>query len=316
MKLTCPHCSNELKIKEDEVYAETDQQIKCPGCNKNIQFNSLIKKEKFLKKINTLPPVPKILIKAREVMSDETKSLHDLAEILEKDQAMTARVLKIANSAYYSLRKPVNSVKQACSILGAEILIQMITLASTSKLLGNELKGYSVSSGEVFSHSVETAFASRLIAEKTNPLLSVDAFSAGVLHDSGKLILNSYLIQNKELFDKKVSEGKKIYAAEKEIFGFDHAEIGNLFLVKSNIPIIQSRAVLWHHQPSKSNNDPLAYIVHLADGLMNMTMDMRAAENLEVEPGTIQFLGISTEFLESVREETKIAMELLFDGFI
>lgn len=327
MKLTCPNCNTQYDIPEKKIPDNPNLVLKCPTCKGSILLkDNLIytdsdneinnKKEKFLKGAKALPPFPDILFKARDIVNDETKDLRDLAQILEKDQAMTARILKIANSAYYALRNPVSSVQQACAILGAETLLQMITLASTSKLLGKELKGYSISSGEVFTHSLGVAFASRLIAIKTDPFLTTDAFSAGILHDAGKLLMDEHLIEVKDLFISKANDARHIHEVEKELFGFDHAQIGSDFLKSWNLPLNQTKAIRWHHEPSKSDNNRLACIIHIANALVSLVDNMTIEDHLMVEPGALDILKITHDELEQIRDETKSAIESIFLGFI
>lgn len=324
MKLICPDCNKQYDIPEKKLPDDPDLKLKCPACKGTISLKNIVvdknqnktSKEKLLKGAKALPPFPEILMKAREIVNDETRDLRDLAEVLEKDQAMTARVLKIANSAYYALRNPASSVQQACVVLGAETLLQMITLASTSKLLEKELKGYSISSGEVFTHSLNVAFASRLIALKTEPFLATDAFSAGILHGSGKLIMDEHVESVKETFISKISSGIPVHIAEKEIFGFDHCEIGHDFLVSWNIPAVQSHAVRWHLEPSRSDGDALSYIVHVANAIAELSDDMSVEENINLEQGTLEFLQIDFETLKLIREETKAATESIFHGFV
>ena len=334
LKLKCPHCNKIYNIPEDKIPSNPNLKIKCLKCkgvislkddifletqtteNISDSIKSTARKEEILKRSKALPPIPEILSKARTILTDENRDIRDLAEVLEKDQAMTARILKIANSAYYALKNPVNSVQQACVILGSDILLQMITLASTSKLLGKELNGYSISSGEVFSHSTGVAFASRLIALKTDPSLNADAFSAGILHDAGKLLLDESLIELKDYFVSKVSLGTPVHVVEKEIFGFDHSEIGYEFLKKWNIPPAQLKAVRWHHEPLKSQSDILSFIVHTANQIMEMPVELSISENAFIEPQAFKILKITPEELEKIRNEAFIATEEVFHGFI
>jgi len=329
LKLKCPHCHKVYNIPDEKVPSNPNLKIKCLKCEgiiclKKDLFLEALKDEikidanieDIIQRAKALPPISEVLAKARDILTDENRDIRDLSEVLEKDQAMTSRILKIANSAYYALKNPVNSVQQACIILGSEILLQMITLASTSKLLGKELKGYSISSGEVFTHSTGVAFASRLIALKTDPSLSADAFSAGILHDAGKLLLDESLIEIKDYFVAKVSSGTKMHTAEKEIFGFDHTETGYEFLKKWNIPDKQLTAVRWHHEPSKSGNDILSYIIHAANEIMDMDIDLKIEDNPNIDPGTLTILNLTFEDLEIIRQEAKISTEEVFYGFI
>lgn len=319
MKLKCPGCGVYYQINSDKLPENPEHLLKCPSCTEKISLNKpkeLSIKEKFIKEAKALPPVPEILIRARQIINDETKDIDDLANLLENDQGMASRLLNLANSAYYSLRSPVHSVHQACLILGADLILQMVTLAATSKLLNKELSGYSISSGEMFLHSIATAFSARLIALETHPFLAVDAFSAGILHDCGKLIIDEHLVKHKNKFNHRISQGKEPHTAEKEIFGFNHAELGHDFLVQWNIPYIQAKAVYYHHKPSKSKKDPLSYILHLADSLVKISMDAKLNEHLLVEQGTLEFLKLPMEKLEDIRLETIKSQESIFHGLL
>ena len=99
-------------------------------------------------------------------------------------------------------------------------------MAGSSTLLGNSLDGYQLDSGDLWRHSLAVAFASRLIAQKKHPEFENDAFSAGLIHDAGKLVLDKYISERNEMFHDFMSEGPKTFLdAEKEILGFDHSNI-------------------------------------------------------------------------------------------
>ncbi|PID78121.1 MAG: hypothetical protein CSB21_01920 [Deltaproteobacteria bacterium] len=326
MKIKCPECGKVYNINQNKLPEKPIIKIRCKSCNQPFSFKNIyikndiderpkIKKEDFLKNTGALPPVPEILIKAREIVNDDKSSAKDLAVILEKDQAMASRILKIANSAYYSLRTTVNSVQQACILLGSETLLQMITLATTSKMLAKELKGYSISSGEVFIHSTGVGFAAQSIAERSVPSLKADAFSAGILHDAGKLIIDNYLFEHKETFVPLISSGLPNYLAEREILGFDHSEIGHDFLKSWNIPANQCCAIKWHHEPLKSDENQLAYILHTANALVLLMEDM-PTEQINIDDKVMDFLGLDFETLDEIRQNTKKAIQEIFIGFI
>jgi HD-like signal output (HDOD) protein len=163
------------------------------------------------------------------------------------------------------------------------------------------------------------AFGSRMIAEKRLPELANDAFSAGLIHDAGKLILNKHVLERKDEFELSMHNGHKTFlSAEREILGFDHAEIASEACAKWNIPSAVSAAIQYHHYPQQSDNDPLAYILHLADSIALMSgigtgidgmlyqMDEKALEVLRLEPDD---LGVIIEnVVENVENmETELA---------
>ena len=112
------------------------------------------------------------------------------------------------------------------------------------------------------------AAASRIIALKDHPALAEDAFSAGLIHDAGKLILSSYVNERKNIFLMlRKSGGVSALSVEAKILGFDHAEIASGVCEKWQIPKHISNAIRYHHYPEKSNGNGLAYILHVADAV-------------------------------------------------
>lgn len=180
-------------------------------------------KDRILDEIEDLPPMPQVAHKGRKIAADKTPSFKDLAIAIEGDQAIAAQVMKIANSTYYGVNSNVKSVQQASVVLGMETLHELLTLACASTLLGSELKGYELISGDLWQHSLATAFCSRNIALKVAPMFADDAFLAGLIHDSGKLILDSYVNERKDEFKEFLESGDQTFLdAEKSILGFDH----------------------------------------------------------------------------------------------
>ena len=124
--------------------------------------------------------MPNIILKAREIMEDPGSSLKDLAGVIEHDQAIVARVLALANSAYYGLSGLVSSIQHASILLGQKTLGELITIAASSKLLSKQLKGYMLHPGDLWKHSLAAALGSKMIAEKINAECIEDAFIAGL----------------------------------------------------------------------------------------------------------------------------------------
>ena len=201
---SCPTCKEKitLDLREpdpDEQNDASDKIVFKPlneSCDSSLGTDDL--KKKILNRIKDLPPMPKVLFKAREVMADPKSSFKEIACIIETDQAIAARVLKVANSAYYGLSGMVNSIHQASVVLGYQTLEQVITMVSTSSLLGKQLKGYAISAGLLWRHSLAVALGSRMIAQKRAPSMEGDAFSVGLIHDAGKLAMDHYRGAEKE----------------------------------------------------------------------------------------------------------------------
>ena len=276
----CPSCKSKVTIdlREPEETEEivvpeaaesdaSDRVVFKPldeSCESTLDTEDL--KKKILKRIKDLPPMPKVLFKARKVMDDPKSGFKEIAKIIETDQAIAAKVLKVANSAYYGLSGMVNSIHQATVVLGYETLEQVITMVSSSSMLGKQLKGYALSAGVLWRHSLAVAMASRSIAKKRAPSMEGDAFSVGLIHDAGKLALDSQiLLKKKEISAFLENNEMNFRKAEHEVLGFDHTEIAYDLCQKWNLPDAHAEAMRYHHTPDQSKDNLLAHIVHIAD---------------------------------------------------
>jgi len=152
-------------------------------------------KNAILKKMKDLPSNLLTVVKAKKVLVNDDSDFEDLVRILETDQSMVARILKIANSPYYGLSGKISTLKHAISILGFKILSQVITLAGTGNFLNQQIKGYGYTAQEVHDHSLAVGVGSRILAAMVNPAAEEDAFIAGLLHDAGKIMLNPYVAE-------------------------------------------------------------------------------------------------------------------------
>lgn len=216
-------------------------------------------KERILGAVDNLAPMPQIMHKAREILNDADSSLKDLADLIETDQALAVKVLRLSNSAYYSRLEKVASVQEAAVVLGLKTLGEMLTVACTHKALGRSLKGYDLAADALWRHSLSVAIGSRIIANRKTPHLANEAFSAGLIHDAGKLILDEYVLERKEAFDKFLAESDTTFlVAEKKILGFDHAEIAAKVCEKWNFPKTISIPVRYHHNPARFRTNELA----------------------------------------------------------
>lgn len=275
-------------------------------------------KSKILRSLVELPPMPNIILKAREIMEDPGSSLKDLAGVIEHDQAIVARVLALANSAYYGLSGMVSSIQHASILLGQKTLGELITIAASSQLLSKKLKGYQLNPGDLWKHSLAVALGSRIIAGKKNAEWGDDAFIAGLLHDAGKIILDPYIVEHKNEFKKVLKSGqRKFIEAEKEILGFDHAEVMSRAARFWRYPETQSTAIRYHHYPLRSGNSELAFAVHLA----NFAAKEAGFNSLdfvsppEIDSQTLSYLGFQKEDLSHIIAEIAASVEKLVTEF-
>jgi len=303
--LPCPSCKEHISINLEE---KAGQKPEVPA--EEVPAAELPTGEKLRKKIinslKDLPSMPQVAQKARQVVSDPDSDFRDLAKVIETDQAIVTRILKIANSAYYGAVGRVASVQQASVVLGVKTLQELLTIACAAGLLGSELEGYELGAGDMWKHSLAVAAGSRIIAKKDHPALAEDAFSAGLIHDAGKLILNPYVNERKDLFYKFMEAGDKSFLiAERDILGFDHAEIAYDVCEKWQIPKHIGAAIKFHHYPSRSNENGLAYILHVADSIAIMSGVGTGVDGMlyEMDEKALDFLNLKMSYIEEVMSE-------------
>jgi HD-like signal output (HDOD) protein len=346
MKISCPHCSKEYEIPDDRLAALSSGKnvimLPCPSCKGIIGIrpggapapdapsgngegspeggsrqSGTSLKERILRTLKDLPPMPQVAQKAREVMAKPTSSFSDLAKVIETDQAIVTRILKIANSPYYGLSGKVSSVQHAAVILGSKALMEMLNLACSNEILGRTLAGYNLDAGDLWTHSLAVAAGSQILARRVKPELEQDAFAAGLIHDVGKIILDPYIEERKETFQAFVNKGSETFLnAEKHILGFDHAELASEACQKWQIPSAMATAIRYHHDPSRAKDDTLSFIVHAADAIAIMsgigagldgmlyTLHPEAMKRLNLKPDDVSSLmGQIAEFVDKTIQE-------------
>ncbi|MCB2146200.1 MAG: zinc-ribbon domain-containing protein [Deltaproteobacteria bacterium] len=343
MRVECENCSKAFELPDDRLPAGKKISFPCPGCKSKITLDLRKKpepiaeepvatadesqgkvvfspiaekpsgeldgsdlKRKILNSIKDLPPMPKIIYKAREVMANPKSGFKEIAEVIETDQAIAAKVLQVSNSAYYGLSGMVSSIHQATVVLGHKTLEQLITMVSATSLLGSHLKGYRMGSGTLWQHSLAVALCSRLIAKDRAPAMENDAFSVGLIHDAGKLALDRYILERKTLVDQALTAGITFLQVEKQVLGFDHTELASDLCAKWKLPENHVSAMRFHHDPGASKGNQLAYIVHTANHIaqksgIGSSMD---AALYELDPGALAFLSLDEEDLSRYNEAT------------
>jgi HD-like signal output (HDOD) protein len=326
MLVTCLNCTKEFDIPDERLPMGKKIAFPCPVCKGTIHLDltaGLVPdnisgidkktidrptgealKKQILGHVKDLPPMPQTVLKAREIMANPNSDFKELANLFETDQAIAAKILKIANSPYYGYSGKVTSIQRAAVVLGHKTLGELITMKGTAGLLGNRLVGYGLDSGALWKHSLAVAFGSRIIANKTKPALSNDAFTSGLIHDAGKLILDSYIKERWELFEKFMADGEYTFLdAEKKILELDHTEVASEVCKTWNIPQPLTVAIRYHHYPSQSNGSELAHIVHVADAIA-----MMAGLGMGIDGTLYQMDDTAMEFLNLQEEDVNDIM--------
>ncbi|CCQ94628.1 HDIG domain protein [[Clostridium] ultunense Esp] len=223
----------------------------------------------IVSKVDDMPVLPGRIHKIIEITEDPDSTIDDLEKEILKDQSLTSKILRLANSAYYGYPRKINTVSQATILLGFQTIKSMALASTVSKMMAGELKGYALEKNDLWTQSQTCAIISRYIAKKIKITNPETAYIAGLLRDIGKTILNHYVEKEYNTIVNRVEFSKVSFLeAEEEILGFNHAQIGEKIAEKWNFPKDLVEAIGLHHTPEESTIDPkLVSIVHIADAI-------------------------------------------------
>ena len=259
-------------------------------------------------KAGDLPPMPALAIQALQMTKDPRVSARDLQSVITRDQALTARILRIVNSAMFALRGEVSTVSHAVAVLGIDAIRSIIMSASVQQVLvTGGAKGHDLGTRLLFDHSWGAAGASRILAENTRYPNSEEAFLCGLMHDIGKpILMRNFPARYAQIMADVYAGRAGFHTLELQAFGFSHAHVGALVAERWNFPWRFSEAIAFHHDPlSASEHLQLACIVSLANSIMaRMEIGFEKRKDLDVmaEPAA-EFLKLTPQGLDALIDE-------------
>jgi len=230
--------------------------------------------EKIRDAIINAKSIPQITIKLIRLMHGGNYDMQEIAEEVSRDQVLSAKVISYCNSAFISPHKKIDSIKRATLILGEIRLLEIVISTSLRDFFEKQEGGYSLLRGGLFKHSLAVACLTKVIARKINRLDVQTAYTAGLLHDIGKIVLDQYVAETRPMFYCNQREGvADLISIEQEAFATDHQKIGAELAVIWNLPENLGEAASLHHCPEKAEiNAELVHAVYLADLLASWFM--------------------------------------------
>ena len=203
-------------------------------------------------KLEFLPPSPSLIPKLLPALADLNSNFDEIVNLIELDPALTAKLLQICNSAFFGSSNPVEDVRQAVTQTGYQSISLLAAMIEGSECFqAPEVPG--VSAKSLWKHSVTTAFAAKAVGE-TMRLEGGLVFTAGLMHDLGKIILaRAYGTEYGVLCLRAAQSTSPVYQAEMAAYGYTHAEVGALLLEKWKLPLPLVNGVRFHHHPKEAS---------------------------------------------------------------
>lgn len=265
--------------------------------------------DRIVSNVLKVAALPAVAMKFSEAIKNPLTSNHELEKIISEDSALASKILMIANSALFNFPSKIDTIASAISIIGHKQLSEIILSCSIVAMF-KDLPQDVIDMDMFWRHSIAVATASRILAAQRREQNIEKFFTAGLLHDIGKLIMFTETPKNiKEVMDRCASSKELMHKVEKELLGFDHAKLGAMLLHKWKLPEEIVTAVYYHHMPSISKGDVVnASVVHIADILAHSLQFGSSGELFvpALNEKAWKALGLDIDILGSVMEQLNI----------
>jgi putative nucleotidyltransferase with HDIG domain len=228
-------------------------------------------REEIISKVSSFPTLPTMAQKLLTMLQDPDVGSREISDIIQYDPALTANILKAANSAFLGYTNPVGSISEACFRIGTKWVLQIAMSSLIYSNINAPAKGYEITSEDLWRHSIAVAIMAENIGKLLNRGNNSLLYTAGLLHDIGKMVMESAVDTYYDEIKRQVSEDSLSFEeAEQSVLGIDHAEAGGMIAESWSFPQPIVDAIRWHHWPDLMPEDKsveVADIVHVADAL-------------------------------------------------
>lgn len=263
-----------------------------------------MKAEELIAKTPNLPIPSPSATRLLQLLAGDGRDNEEIIAILKQDGVLSTKVLALCNSAAFELAAPVSSISQAILYMGYEEVHRLVMAVTFGGALGSNLTGYFIEEGALWRHSLITALLAQTVV-RTVPTGQTDpsvAYTAGLIHDIGKLVVSYALDEDKQELIRDLVErgGRSLLEAENEVIGADHAEVGACLLRKWKLPDVLVDAVANHHNPPVEPRLELSSIVHVADMIAHESGSSPGWSSyaLRTNEAVVEAMGLTEEHVE------------------
>jgi HD-like signal output (HDOD) protein/nitrogen-specific signal transduction histidine kinase len=260
----------------------------------------------LLAKIETsrsLPTLPHILLQLIDICNQEEKGIRDLSKVINKDPTISERLLRLVNSAYYSLKQKISSIDQALLLLGMDAVKNIAISSSVYQVFHRPGRKSGFNLKLFWWHSLSCGTLARRLAIRIQYPSPDEAFLAGLMHDIGKIVLwNNFEQEYEQILQTSNYRTEPLLEGE-QAFGLGHAEAGAWLIRRWDLHSFMPDAVLYHHDPPDRivHASPLVQMVYIA----NRLCPIMAEEREEAIPVSERIIGLSRQELEEMIDQTE-----------
>lgn len=260
--------------------------------------------QKIIKGIANLKPIPHVVNKIMAISRDPDSSMAQLSEAISFDSVTTANLLKAANSAYYGCPKKFDSIHQAIVFLGMNEVVDLVLLTSSAENLKRPQEGYGLTANGLWRYSVASALLARKLAVAKDMEAAHLVFTAAMLKDIGKVVLEQYVAESYQKIKALVANDNFSFReAEKAVLGIDHAELGALVARVWQFSPMMVDIIGGHHQPAQATLAKAETAIVYASDVLCMMMGVNDGLDglaYRFDRETIAFLGMSDVDLQTI----------------
>jgi len=264
--------------------------------------------ELLVRDVAGLISLPEVCVRVKEMVEDTSYSAADIGKVVSKDAALTARLLRIVNSAFYQFPSKIETVSRAVTIVGNRELKDLVFAATVAGIF-EKISSDLIDIEAFWRHAVYSGIFSRIIAKKCRVLHNERLFIAGLMHDIGRLVIAYKLPkESREVLNFMKEMHVPLYVAEREILGFDHAQVGSELMKNWGLPASHQVAALHHHNPVKAQEYKLeASIVYVANLITELAETGEHDTNLfqHLPDEILELTRISVDNIEDILVEAR-----------
>jgi putative nucleotidyltransferase with HDIG domain len=271
-------------------------------------YNESLKER--IEQITNLPTLPQVVSRLISIVNNPATSFSDVAFVVGQDLSLSAKVLRMANSAFYGMPRTIGTVANAVAILGLKVISTLVVSLTVFDMFPRESKRILFDRKAFWVHCLGCGIIARLFCVQLPKVVLFDAeeaFCAGLLHDIGKVVMEQYLHDDfHRALRTAARKGIPMIEAEQKVLGFTHTEVAAWLISRWGLPPELMTPIVYHHDPfAAPDNQDIAMLCHLADNVcyeMGLSLAPEYAKP-PLDARCAEHLMLSERFIASVKEQ-------------